>query len=1009
MKKIINLRLLFALLVAVAPLGALADTFFTDDFSAGSAINSSTPTSPTANSTSYETISSKSWSPTPSITSGDLQFGIASTSGGTIEIQALFATNAVALTAAGDYIQMTITFTNTTGLLTAKGFLGFGLYNSGQVQPIAGGLDGTAVSGDTTAVTGGVQNWQGYVGQIGFTGQKSQIMTRAAQTGSGNNNQDLVTSGSSSESYGNPSASTVGSSSTTPSVTLTAGATYTEVLTITLTDVNTLAITNSLYVGSDTNGTLVTQFGGVASGSTYLTSGFDGFAVGWYEKGSEATTMDISSVAISGQVTVISTPPTITSEPVPVAVPNGGSGAFSVVANGFSVTYQWHRNGTNLIDGDNIFGSTSDTLIISPAGLADAASGANGYYVTVSGAGGYSTNSTTNSLTLVTATNLVWSGSGSVWDLNNSANWLDPDGNSTVFNYGDPVTFDDTGAANTFVTLTGNYLSAAAVTVDSTYSYSFNGSGSFAGPGSLIYKGSGFLTINNANTYSGGTIISNANAYLLLNNYNGLGAGPITLAKAGGQMEITPNANASLGINGDIVVSDDFTITYDSTNGSYGALFFGQLRGAKGKTLTINHTTGPSPSRVRFYGDNTVYDGNLNLEDSSIVWATYQSSGSQTYNGVISGSGAVMQKGTTTYLNGDNTYSGGTMLATGGIGLGIDSTGNPVTSGPIGTGPLLLTVDSTTSKTGHGMVFASGGDRTIANPIQNPAGTNNLTLIVGGTNNLTLSGSFTLNGNDGSASPAARTIQVTNTGLTTISGIISDNGSGIGLTKTGDGTLALNGANTYTGSTTISNGMLEGTGAIASPVTVENGATLGAGTASIGTLTINNNLTLDGNLLVKVNKSLSPSNDVVTVSGTLANTGTGTVTVTNLGSALAAGDKFYLFNKAVQNGSALTISGDNVVWANNLETDGSISVSSLVIPKPVINSVVLQSGTQLVLSGTNGAGGGGYSVLSSTNIATPLTNWTVEASGTFDGSGGFSFTNNITPGTPQKFLLLRVP
>src|SRR6185436_11049733 len=97
---------------------------------------------------------------------------------------------------------------------------------------------------------------------------------------------------------------------------------------------------------------------------------------------------------------------------------------YSVVAQGFNMTYQWHRYGTNLVNGGNISGATSDSLVILSATAADVASGANGYYVTVTGTGNYTTNSTTNSLTLGTAKNLVWSGVGNIWDLNTSANWL---------------------------------------------------------------------------------------------------------------------------------------------------------------------------------------------------------------------------------------------------------------------------------------------------------------------------------------------------------------------------------------------------------------------------------------------------------------------------------------------------------------------------------------------------------------------------------------------------------
>ena len=127
--------------------------------------------------------------------------------------------------------------------------------------------------------------------------------------------------------------------------------------------------------------------------------------------------------------------------------------------------------------------------------------------------------------------------------------------------------------------------------------------------------------------------------------------------------------------------------------------------------------------------------------------------------------------------------------------------------------------------------------------------------------------------------------------------------------SSGAGKLILGGANTYTGPTTVNAGTLlvNGSTAAASPVTVNSGGTLGgtgtvggsvaltAGStlapgASVGTLTVNGNLTLAGNLAIEVDKSLSPSNDMVTVTGTLSNTGSGNLTVTTLGQAeLAAG------------------------------------------------------------------------------------------------------------------------
>jgi len=952
-----------AMLLLAGPLACPAAIYFSDDFVHGSTFTNATPAAPTPTSTAYQISSSKAMTSANAMP-GFLKYGINSTTGGGIEVQALFTGSPVALSQVNDYVQLTVTFTNEAGLLTANGAMGFGLYNGGQVQPIAGGaMINNALNTTVDHVTGGVQNWQGYWGQLAFTGASSRILTRPIQnTGTDNRNQNLTSTGSGSQSYAGPGGAVVGSASTAASVTLVAGQTYTAVLMIQLTAANTLAITNTLYSGPNTNGAVLSQFGGVASGATYLTSTFDALAIGWRAQANTTggTVIDISSIKVDGVSTTISGPPDITSQPVPVTVPNGGSAAYQVAASGFGMTYQWHRYQTNLTNGGNISGATSDTLIISPASAADAASGANGYYVAVTGTGNYSTNSTTNSLTLGTAKNLLWAGTGNVWDLNNSQNWLDG-GNPAVFNYGDAVTFDDTAAIRT-ITLTGNYLSASSVTVQGSAAYTFaaNSTGSFAGPGKLLYLGANQLSIANANTYTGGTIISNATAYLRLQNYSGLGSGPVTLAKAGGIMEVIPSGSASVGITGDINVQDDFTIQFDGI-GAFAGVMLGDLSGVAGKRLTLTQPDLTTTNRYRIYGTSTVLNSDLIVNGGSTPYppvngttlAFYQPSGSQIYNGVISGSAALIQRGSgLTILSGQNTYSGGTIPSTGTIGLGVNSTPTvgTVTSGPLGTGPFFI-VPELPNTTGNGAVLAFNGARTVANPLQYLSGTNNQTLIVGGTNALTFSGPVTLNGIDGLGGPTNRIYQVTNTALTTLSGVISDGGAGFGLVKTGNGILALNNAETYTGPTLISNGVLQvngslgagsavtiatngtlgGTGTLNGAVTVQTGGAIAPGD-SVGTLTINNNLTIGGNLSVELDKSGSPTSDRIIVSGALNNTGTGTVTVTNLGPALAQGDSFTLFNKPVGNGNTLVVTGGgaNVTWTNKLAVDGTIAVASVV-------------------------------------------------------------------------------
>src|SRR5256885_9056391 len=196
MKNSLTPRVSFALLLLAAPLTCSATIFFNDDFVHGSTFTNPTPAAPTATSTAYQIASSKAMTSTNAMP-GFLKYGIASTTGGGIEVQALFTTSPVALSQVNDYVQLTVTFTNEAGLLTANGALGFGLYNGGQVQPVAGGCINTALNTSTDHVTGGVQNWQGYWGQLAFTGANSRVLTRPAQTsGTDNRNQNLTSTGS---------------------------------------------------------------------------------------------------------------------------------------------------------------------------------------------------------------------------------------------------------------------------------------------------------------------------------------------------------------------------------------------------------------------------------------------------------------------------------------------------------------------------------------------------------------------------------------------------------------------------------------------------------------------------------------------------------------------------------------------------------------------------------------------------------------------------------------------
>jgi hypothetical protein len=78
-------------------------------------------------------------------------------------------------------------------------------------------------------------------------------------------------------------------------------------------------------------------------------------------------------------------------------------------------------------------------------------------------------------------------------------------------------------------------------------------------------------------------------------------------------------------------------------------------------------------------------------------------------------------------------------------------------------------------------------------------------------------------------------------------------------------------------------------------------------------------------------------------------------------------------------------------------------------PPPTIDGFSL-SGTNVLLNVTNGYIGGTYYLLTSTNVATPLSLWSPVSTNVLDASGNFSLavTNGRAANVPRQFYILRV-
>jgi hypothetical protein len=90
--------------------------------------------------------------------------------------------------------------------------------------------------------------------------------------------------------------------------------------------------------------------------------------------------------------------------------------------------------------------------------------------------------------------------------------------------------------------------------------------------------------------------------------------------------------------------------------------------------------------------------------------------------------------------------------------------------------------------------------------------------------------------------------------------------------------------------------------------------------------------------------------------------------------------------------------------ANGFHVD-NISVSAA--SAPLITAASLNV-TNMVIQGTNGLGGLKYAVLTSTNLAIPMSQWTAVSTNTFYGPT-FNVTNPVDPASPSGFYGIRAP
>jgi autotransporter-associated beta strand protein len=607
-----------------------------------------------------------------------------------------------------------------------------------------------------------------------------------------------------------------------------------------------------------------------------------------------------------------------------------------------------------------------------------------------------------------------------VWDINTSLNWYDKNMSATAYlqyngnAYGDMVTFADNGYntdGTNHVTLNARVV-PSTMTVSGSTPYTLTGTGGLDGSMTLKMNNTASLLLGTSNNFTGGTAI-NAGT-VLINDDSALGASSSGVTLGGGTLQIAGNATNTRSL----------TVTANSTlsiPAGVASQWGGSISGSGGLTKASDGALIFSGSSANTLGNLTASGGQLKLTAGTLT--VYAVNGTSK---IDAGASVEVDTGATLYVtNGNNawfplgdtvgttntlTVAGGTVVIRDNWGIEAPRNGTAVLNVNSGS----MTVNDIG---GIGLIMGDGGS-SESGTINLNGGTLTLNRITAsnGTNTFCFNGGTLRPAGSTTFFPSSTTLAacvrgggaiLDSAGYTATiaqplvhSTIAGDSATDGGLTKIGNGTINLNGSNSYTGSTIINGGALGGVGVI--PGALVNNSMLAPGSSGIGTLTVNGAITLSaGSTNIFEVNSTTQTRDMVVAGGNVTYGGILSITPTG---TFTNGQQYVLFKGtgATNTSQFAGIAGSAGTGLTFSFTNGVLSVvaGGPSTPATLTNSV---SGGALHLAWPAGQGWRLQAQTNSLSVGLS-TNWV------YLTDGSVSTTNiSVSPSAPAVFYRLTYP